>query len=63
VRLAARGARNLDGGDEPVTDPEQARRLRAQARRIHAESLVAAGLATGVSLLVSVWIAGRPGAP
>ena len=31
---------------------------RAQARRIHAESIVAAALLTGVSLLASVWLAG-----
>jgi hypothetical protein len=58
VRLAARGARNMDGGDEAVRDPEEARRLRAQARRIYAESFAGAALLTGLSLLASVWIAG-----
>jgi len=58
VRLAARGARNMDVGDEPVRDPEEARQLRAQARRIYVESFVGAALLTGLSLLVSVFIAG-----
>lgn len=59
MRLAVRGARELDtGGDEAVHDPEEVRLLRTQARRIHAESLVAASLLTGVSLLASVWLAG-----
>jgi hypothetical protein len=56
VRLAARGARNMDGGDEPVRDPEQARLLRAQARRVYVESGVLAVLLTALSLLVSAWV-------
>jgi hypothetical protein len=55
VRLAARGARNMDGGDEPVDDPEEARRLRARARRIYAESVGLAALLTGLGLVASVW--------
>jgi hypothetical protein len=56
VRLAARGARNMDGGDVPVRDPEQARLLRAQARRVYVESGVLAVLLTALSLLVSAWV-------
>lgn len=56
MRLAARGARNMDGGDEPVTNPEEVRQLRAQAARIHLESVAAAVLLTGLSLLASVWL-------
>lgn len=51
MRLAARGARDLDGGEERVRDPEEARLLHARARRIHRQSLVAAALLTGVSVL------------
>jgi hypothetical protein len=58
VRLAARGARNMDGGDEPVRDPEQGRLLRGQARRIYVESVVLAMLLTGLGLLVATWAAG-----
>jgi hypothetical protein len=58
VRLAARGARDLDHGEEPVSDPNEATRLRAQTRRIYTESLAIAALTTGLALLVSVWAAG-----
>lgn len=58
MRLAARGARDLDGGEESVGDPEAARQLRAQALRIHAEAVVAATLATGLALLVAAWVGG-----
>jgi hypothetical protein len=58
VRLAARGARNMDRGDEPVGNPEEVRQLRAQARRIYAESAVLATLLTGLGLLVAAWAAG-----
>jgi hypothetical protein len=58
VRLAARGARNMDGGDEPVGDPEEVRRLRGQARRVYVESVVLAVLLTGLGLLVAAWAAG-----
>ena len=57
MRLAARGVRDLDHGEEPVRDPEAAQRLRAQARRIHAAALLTAALLTGVSLLATVWSA------
>jgi hypothetical protein len=55
VRLAARGARNLDRGDEMVNDPEEARRLRAQARRVFLETFGGAALLTGLGLLAAVW--------
>jgi hypothetical protein len=55
VRLAARGARNLDRGDEMVNDPEEARRLRAQARRVYLETLSGAALLTGLGLLAALW--------
>lgn len=51
MRLAARGTRDMDGGPERV-DPEEARRLRAQARRIYIASVVAALLLTGLGLLL-----------
>jgi hypothetical protein len=58
VRLAARGARNMDRGDERVTDPDEARRFRAQARRVWLETLSGAALLTGLSLLAAVWVGG-----
>jgi hypothetical protein len=56
VRLAARGARNLDRGDEPVTDPEEARRLRAQARRVWIASGLGAVALTGLGVLVAIGV-------
>lgn len=58
MRLAARGARNLDRGDEMVNDPEEARRLRAQARRVYLETLSGAALLTGLGLLAGLWFGG-----
>ncbi|HEY7365614.1 MAG TPA: hypothetical protein VIE37_16080 [Methylomirabilota bacterium] len=54
MRLAARGARDMDGGQEPVTNPEEGRLLRAQAARIYARSAVLALLLTGLGLLVAM---------
>jgi hypothetical protein len=55
VRLAARGARNMDFGNELVNDPQEARRLRAQARRVYLETVSGAALLTGLGLLAAVW--------
>ena len=52
MRLAARGARETaEGGVAPIEDPEEARQLKRQARRVHRESLAIAVLATGVVML------------
>jgi hypothetical protein len=48
----------MDRGDEPVDNPEEARRLRAQARRVYAESVVGATVLTGISLLAAVGMGG-----
>ena len=50
--LAARGARDLDGGEEPVADEEQARRLRRQARGVHLRAAAFALLLTLMTLLL-----------
>ena len=41
MALAARGARNMDAGDEQVSDEAERAQLRRQARRIHVQSVVA----------------------
>lgn len=38
VALAARGRRNLDGGDERITDPIELHRVRMQSRRVHLQA-------------------------
>ncbi len=52
MRLAARGARETDAGDEPVADPFIVAQLRRQAREIHVESLLGAAALTGLALLI-----------
>lgn len=55
MRLAARGARETDAGTQPVTDPEEARMLKDQARRVVAESVALGALLTGLGVLGSAW--------
>lgn len=42
VLLAARGVRNMDAGNEAITDAAELRRVRAQARTVHLQSALAA---------------------
>jgi hypothetical protein len=46
VRLAARGARNMDTGPKPVTDPEEAAALHHRALVIVARATIIAALMT-----------------
>jgi hypothetical protein len=46
VRLAARGARDMDTGPEPVTDPEEAATLRHRALIIMTRATIIAALMT-----------------
>ncbi len=52
MRLAARGARDLDGGEEIVSDPFLLAQLRRQAREVHVESTLLAVALTGLALLI-----------
>ncbi len=51
IALAARGACNMDAGEEPVKDAGAVARLREKARRINRRSLVVAAVSTAVALL------------
>lgn len=51
VAFAARGVRNLDGTEEPMPEAESAA-IRRRARKVYLESLAAAVVVTGLSLLV-----------
>ena len=51
VRLAARGTRNLDTGEEPIQDAAELALVRARARRVMVESLLTAALVTGLTFL------------
>lgn len=46
--LAARGLRNLDGGEEPVEDAALAAALKRRSRGLLAATLAAMGVAAGV---------------
>lgn len=48
VLLAARGVRNMDHGNEPLTDPRERDRVRAQARAVHLQSALLALAVTAV---------------
>jgi hypothetical protein len=50
VRLAAQNVRNLDSGDEAVTDPAERAQIRRQARRVYIEAL---GVAAALTLLLA----------
>lgn len=52
VSLSARGLRNMDAGDEPMTNPAEVEQVRAQARKVHIESFVTAILLTLLVALV-----------
>jgi hypothetical protein len=49
VALAARGLKNMDAGDEAVTNPRELDQLRAQSRAVHIRSALTA-LAVAVLL-------------
>lgn len=42
----------MDGGSEPITDPDELSQVRRQARRVHAKALAAAVVLTALSLLL-----------
>jgi hypothetical protein len=50
VALAARGVRNLDRGEEAITDPNELAQVRRQARRVRLEGLALAVVLTLVLL-------------
>jgi hypothetical protein len=58
VRLASRGLRNMDSGNEKVQDELERRALRQQARKVYLESLAAAAVLTAVAVALPVAPAG-----
>src|SRR3954453_22914401 len=54
VRLAASGKRNMDGGDEAITDPAELAQVRPQARRVYVEGILLAVALTAVLLVLPV---------
>lgn len=55
VALAARGLRNMDAGDERISDPIELLRVRQQSRSVHVQAaLFALAVAVFFTLLVPV---------
>lgn len=52
VALAARGVRNMDQGDESMTDAHELARVRAQARGVYIKASLAALAAAAILLLI-----------
>jgi hypothetical protein len=48
VALARQGRRNLDSGDEEITDPRELETVRQQARRVNLQAGLAAAAVTAV---------------
>lgn len=46
MRLAGRGLRNMDTGEEAVTDADELAALRRQARKVHLEAVALAVVLT-----------------
>jgi hypothetical protein len=54
VRLAAQGLRNMDGGDEKVSDSPELAALRRQARMVHLQSAVTAIALTVITFFLPI---------
>ena len=53
MRLASRGTRDLDDdGSQEIRDEDLVAALRRQARKVHAQALIIAALATGALLVL-----------
>ncbi len=50
VALAARGKRNMDGGDEVVTDHALLKRIRSQSQQVYLRATIAAAVVTALTL-------------
>ena len=52
MRLAARGARDLDDGEQIVSEPFMVTQLRRQAREVHIKSALLGVALAGLALLI-----------
>jgi hypothetical protein len=50
--LASRGRRDMDDGPRDITDAAELARIRAQARKVHVESVAAAAALTALVLFM-----------
>jgi hypothetical protein len=52
VALAARGLKNMDAGDEKITDPRELDQIRAQSRAVHIRSALTGLIAAALLVLL-----------
>jgi hypothetical protein len=52
VALAARGLKNMDAGDEDITDPTELKAVRAQSRAVHIRAVLTAVAVAALLALV-----------
>lgn len=52
VALAARGLKNMDAGDENITDPIELDQIRTQSRGVHIRSVVSAAAVAALLFLL-----------
>jgi hypothetical protein len=52
VALAARGLKNMDDGDEPITHPSELKQVRAQSRAVHIRSILTAAVVAALLTLL-----------
>jgi len=52
VALAGRGLRNMDAGDEAITDPRELAQVRSQSRQVHVRAVLIAALVTTLIVLL-----------
>jgi hypothetical protein len=53
VALAARGLKNMDTGDEAITDARELGQVRAQSRRVHISAALSAAVVAAVVMLLA----------
>jgi hypothetical protein len=56
VRLAARGTRDMDAGEEPIHHSAELNVVQRQARRVHLRALIAGILLTAFSAVLAAAI-------
>lgn len=52
VALAARGLKNMDSGDEAITDPRELDQVRSQSRSVHIRSILTGVIAAALLVLL-----------
>jgi hypothetical protein len=51
VKLASRGQRDMDGGQQAITDAAEAAQVRRQAQAVYIKAFISAAILTALALL------------